>query len=262
MNKRKNIGKFKKIIRKFKKNKKNIFKAVVALILVITAIKGGLYLIDKHSVSEITDDSIPYTIRGVDVSNYQGNVDWELMKEQGISFAFIKATEGVGWTDKQFENNWNGAKQANIKRGAYHFFSFTADPVEQAAYFIETVPKRKDALPPVVDFEGYGNYLKHPPAPEVVLPKLEIFMDILENHYNVKPIIYCNLYYYNKYISGNFDNPIWLANPGMPNSLPDGKAWEFLQYSFHGVLDGYDGIKHIDLNVYRGTKEEFWDTYY
>lgn len=256
MNRRKNIRKF------VKKNDKSIFKAVIALILVIAAIKGGLYLIDKHSVSEVVDDSMPYTIRGVDVSSYQGNIDWKLLKKQGISFAFIKATEGISWTDKQFENNWHGAKKANIKRGAYHFFSFTSDPVEQAGHFINTVPKRRDALPPVVDFEAYGKFLNHPPASKAVIARLKIFIDILENYYDEKPVIYCNLYYYRNYISDNFDNPIWLSNPGMPEALPDNRNWEFLQYSFYGNLKGYDGIKHIDLNVYRGSKEEFWDTYY
>lgn len=256
MKKPKNINKF------IKKNKRNIFKSLIVLLLIITAIKGGLYLIDRHSVSEVIDDSIPYTIRGVDVSSYQGNVDWKTLKKQGISFAFIKATEGSGWTDKQFKNNWDGTKKAKVKRGAYHFFSFTSDPIEQAGFFIDTVPKCKDALPPVVDFEAYGKFVKNPPSPKVINSKLQIFIDILENHYQVKPIIYCNLYFYKKYISGNFDNPIWLANPSMPQTLPDGRQWEFLQYSFHGVLDGYDGIKHIDLNVFRGTKNEFLDDYY
>ena len=259
MKKRKNNTKLKKFI---KKNKKNIFLAVLVLILAITVGRGGLHLIEKHAVSEVFSDQMPYTIRGVDVSHYQGEVDWKILKDQNISFAFIKATEGSTYVDDRFDYNWHHAHKAKVKRGAYHFFNFDAEPKDQAKNFIHTVPKRKNALPPVVDFETYGKYTSNPPSPEYIVPRLKEYIDIVEKRYDVQPIIYCNKYCYNKYIAGNFDNPIWLANPNMSPTLPGGKQWKFLQYSFWGELKGYNGIKHIDLNVFYGTKEQFWEEYY
>ena len=256
---RKNKTNLKKII---KNNKKSIFLAILALILVLSVGRGGLYLMHKHAVDEVFTDKMPYSILGVDVSHYQGDIDWKTLKKQNISFAFIKATEGEAFVDDKFDYNWRHANSALIKRGAYHFFSFDADPEAQAKNFIHTVPKRKNALPPVVDFETYGKYNDNPPSPSYLVPRLEAYINAIEHHYKVQPIIYCNKYCYNKYIRDNFSNPIWLANPSMSPTLPDGKQWHFLQYSFYGQLEGYNGIKHIDLNVYYGTKEQFWDEYY
>lgn len=259
MKKRKNNTKIKKII---KNNRKNILLAILALVLVVAVGRGGLHIIQKYAVTEVFTDQMPYSIRGVDVSHYQGDIDWKLIKKQNISFAFIKATEGVSYVDEKFDYNWKHANKAFIKRGAYHFFSFVSDPVDQAKHFIDTVPKSKNALPPVVDFETYGPYVNNPPSSDYLVPRLRTYIDIVEHKYKVQPIIYCNKYCYNKYIRGNFDNPIWLANPSMPPRLPDNRQWSFLQYSFWGELEGYNGIKHIDLNVYYGTKKQFWEEYY
>ena len=260
MNNRKKSVKIKKFI---SENRKNLLTLAVALCILLLAVKGGLHLIDRISVKEVLKDNSPYTVYGVDVSNYQGDVDWKVLKDQDISFAFIKATEGGNFTDKRFKYNWRHSKWAHVKRGAYHFFSFDSDPVEQAENFMRTVPKDSKMLPPVVDFETYGKYENAPPPKEELVPKLAEYIGAIEEHYNMTPVIYCNTYCYNRYIQGSFDNPVWLANPSAPPTLPDGNNWEFLQYSFYGILDGYEnGVKHIDLNVYRGTREEFLDTYF
>ena len=252
-----------KNIKKFiKTNCKEVLMALLALVLVLTAIKGGLYFIDKYSVYQVTNDNIPYPIRGVDVSHYQGNIEWDQIKDQGISFAFIKATEGTDFVDDHFKRNWRKSHRAHLKRGAYHFYRIDEDPVLQAKNFTKTVPKKKNALPPVLDFEAHGQFHNNPPRQDKIIPNLKIFLNILEEKYQVKPIIYCNRYYYNKYISGNFDNPIWIADPTISPSLPDGAQWEFLQYSFHGKLKGYDGIEHIDLNVFRASRKDYWQQYY
>ena len=264
MVKRTNMRKF---IKKFSKNLtkenwKSILMALLALVIVLTAVRGGLHLLDKYSVASVTEDGIGYPIRGVDVSHYQGTVDWHQLKKQGISFAFIKATEGTTFVDDKFKENWRKAHRAHIKRGAYHFYHFEDDPIMQAKQFTKVVPKKKDALPPVIDFETYGKYVNSPPPEAATVENLRIFMNIIEDKYDQPPIIYCNRYCYSKYISGNFDNPIWLADPSMSPALPDGRQWEFLQYSFYGVLEGYDGMKHIDLDLFWGSKKDYWEKYY
>ena len=92
-----------------------------------------------------------YPVRGVDVSVYQGRIDWDTLAEQGISFAFIKATEGSGSEDPNFQRNWGQARQSGLRVGAYHFFSFDSGGDTQAENFIRAVEPVEGMLPPVVD---------------------------------------------------------------------------------------------------------------
>lgn len=101
-------------------------------------------------------------VKGVDVSAYQGDIDWKKLADQDIYFAFIKATEGKDHVDKNFEKNWKEARKAHLKVGAYHFVNFDQDGKTQADHFINTVPKENDSLPPVIDLELYGDYLNKP----------------------------------------------------------------------------------------------------
>lgn len=98
-----------------------------------------------------------YEIRGIDVSAYQGNISWSVLSEQGIKFAFIKATEGSSFVDEKFNINYEKANKTNLKIGAYHFFSYDSEGSAQADNFIKNVPKTEDMLPPVVDIEFYGD---------------------------------------------------------------------------------------------------------
>ena len=87
-----------------------------------------------------------YEIHGVDVSHYQGTIDWETLSQQGLDFAVIKATEGSTHIDSRFDENWNAAEQTHLYLGAYHFFSFDSDGDKQAASYIETVGDRKSVV--------------------------------------------------------------------------------------------------------------------
>lgn len=200
-----------------------------------------------------------YPVRGVDVSSYQGEIDWTLLASQDIEFAFVKATEGATYTDRCFEANFSGASATGLRVGAYHFFSFDSSGADQAAHFINTVPKIEGMLPPVVDVEFYGDYFDAPADREKVLPELTALLTALEEHYGVKPILYATGKAYDRYLSGQFEeNGIWIRDILKKPSLSDGRAWDFWQYSPKGRLDGYDGAeKFIDLNVFCGSEEEF-----
>ena len=93
-------------------------------------------------------------VNGIDVSHFQGSIDWEEVAAQGIGFAFVKATDGLG-TDPAFATNWSGANQAGILRGAYHFFRPKLSAIDQAKHFCEVVESLgvRD-LPPVLDVES------------------------------------------------------------------------------------------------------------
>lgn len=200
-----------------------------------------------------------YPVRGVDVSAYQGEIDWNVLASQDIDFAFIKATEGSTFVDKRFAFNFAQAADTDLRISAYHFFSFDSAGATQADNYIRTVPKLEGSLPPVVDVEFYGDKAGNPPATEEVQAQLEIFLTRLETHYGQRPIIYTTGKVYDRYIADHFEEyDIWIRNVYWSPSLSDGRDWTFWQYSDKGLLPGYDGEEeHIDLNVFCGTEEEF-----
>lgn len=196
-----------------------------------------------------------YPIKGVDVSSYQGDIDWQKLASQNIRFAFIKATEGSEFTDDNFSSNYEKAKKTDLKVGAYHFFSFDSQGKSQAELFIKTVPKSLD-LPPVVDFEFYGDKEKNPPNKDKVCNQLNIMLDELEKYYGKKPIIYATQKSYNKYLFEDYNEyDIWIRSV---YCKPKQSDWKFWQYSNRTKLDGYNGKeKFIDMNVFNGSEKEF-----
>ena len=100
--------------------------------------------------------SAEFAVHGIDVSKYQGDIDWEQVRDSGVAFAFIKATEGGDKTDAKFQYNWAAAKAAGVPRGAYHFVYWCRQPQEEIQNFASVVPVEPDALPPVLDVEPTG----------------------------------------------------------------------------------------------------------
>ncbi len=200
-----------------------------------------------------------YPVFGVDVSNYQGEIDWHRLGEQGVQFAFIKATEGSGHVDESARRNIVQSADTDIKRSCYHFFSFDSSGHTQAQNFISVVNRDEIDLPPVVDIEYYGDKLIDKPsreeAEEVLLPLLEE----LEQYYGEKPLIYTTLPVYYRYVSPicGSDYPLWIR---CVQTEPEFIGWTFWQYDDHGELDGYYGDeKYIDFNVFNGSSEDFED---
>lgn len=201
-------------------------------------------------------DPPAWPVFGVDVSSYQGDVDWPVLTGQGVDFAFIKATEGSGLQDRFFLQNWENAQAAGIRVGAYHFFSYDSPGLTQAENFISMVPVTPGMLPPVVDIEFYGDNLKDPPELEHVRSILDPLLARLEEYYGQKPILYATYRSYRLYLQSGYEAyPLWFSSPV---AVPLGKDWSFWQYSHSAHLDGYRGSEgRIDLNVFRGTQEEF-----
>ena len=199
-----------------------------------------------------------YPVRGVDVSAYQGKIDWQTLASQGIDFAFIKATEGSGFTDKRFEYNYSEAQKTDLRIGAYHFFSFESGGGTQAAHFIETVEKTDDMLPPVIDVEFYGDFNAENVDKEKIVSELRTMADMLCSHYGTPPIIYTAEEEYALFIEGGFENnPIWIRGVYSKPTVSDGREWTFWQYTNRAKLDGYNGDERfIDMNVFNGSLEE------
>lgn len=238
----------------------HILRRLLLILLVLAAAALlGFWLLRWRGLILYSHESNPeqWEVFGVDVSSYQGTVDWSALAEQGVDFAFIKATEGSLLQDKQFSANWDGAAEAGVRTGAYHFLSYDSPGETQADNFISMVPVTEGALPPVVDIEFYGEYLETPPDKEHVQAILDPLLERLEAHYGAKPILYVTYRsYYNYLAGGKYDSyPVWCSSPTLFPLLPQ---WDFWQYSHSARLEGYHGAQPlIDLNVFRGSKAQF-----
>lgn len=224
----------------------------VSIIIGALLLYNGIIWFNNPSLKE-------YPIRGVDVSAYQGEIDWNTLSGQGIGFAFIKATEGSSFKDKRFKDNWKNANKTKLKVGAYHFFSYDSAGTTQANNFISTVPVQKGMLPPVIDFEFYGDKEKKPLAKEKTQKILNDLIAELEIHYKQKPIIYATQKSYNLYIKNEYKKyPIWIRDVFRKPDWIGENSWTFWQYSNRKVMKGYNGKeKYIDMNVFNGSEIEF-----
>ena len=234
-------------------------RLLLALLCLAAAALAALWLLRWRGLILLSHEANPeqWEVFGVDVSAYQGNVDWAVLAEQGVDFAFLKATEGSLHQDRQFAANWAGAAEAGVRAGAYHFLSYDSPGDTQADNFIAVVPVTEGALPPVVDIEFYGEYLEEPPEKEHVRSILDPLLERLEEHYGVKPILYVTYHSYYRYIAGGGygDYPIWCSSPTI---FPLVAGWDFWQYSHSARLPGYDGDQdRIDLNIFRGSRADF-----
>lgn len=199
-----------------------------------------------------------HDVRGVDVSHYQGEIDWDVLAAQDLDFAWIKATEGAAHTDPRFAESWAAATRTDLLVGAYHFMSFESSGADQAANLVAEVPATPGTLPPVIDLEFYGPYFEDRPTPDEVHTILDPLVAGVEEHYGVAPIIYATGEAYDLYLAGRYpDLPIWIRSVAWAPRLPDGRAWTLWQYSNRDRLPGYDGVEpYIDMNVFAGTREE------
>jgi lysozyme len=213
----------------------------------------------RHSAKRNFGIVLPekHTIHGIDVSRHQEIIDWkkvDIMKSGGkeISFAFIKATEGIGRTDQYFSRNWKQIKKTNLIRGAYHFYYPSRDARKQALNFISQVRLMKGDLPPVVDIEHTGGKSK-----KRIIEGLTVFLKTVKKHYFITPVIYTNHSFYNNYLTGEFDDyPLWISYY-IPEDQFHSKcdyAWSFWQHSETGKVDGIEG--NVDFNVFSGSMAE------
>ncbi|MBQ4140823.1 MAG: glycoside hydrolase family 25 [Clostridia bacterium] len=242
-----------------KPNKKciAIILAVSVVLLTCTLIVSiliyfGVILLNNPSREE-------YPVTGVDVSTYQGSIDWETLSSQEIDFVFIKATEGSSLVDPRFSENFAKAQEQDLAVGAYHFFSYDSSAEAQAQNFINTVIPFDGMLPPVIDLEFYGKYDKEPAGRSFVDEQLGLFIKAIEDHFGMNPIIYATERSYDLYLSGAYEKyDIWIRDVYFDPALSDGREWTFWQFTNRGRLKGYSGKeKYIDMNVFNGTRDEF-----
>lgn len=198
-----------------------------------------------------------HQVHGIDISRYQGDINWAAVRGSGVSFAFIKATEGGDHADPNFRRYWYEAGQARIPRGAYHYFYFCRSGTQQAAWFIQNVPRERGAMPPVIDLEWTASRTcpRRPPAGEV-LREAKIFKDILHQYYGQRPIIYTTVDFYRDNNLRSWPEEFWLRSvAGHPRIVYPGQPYTFWQYTGTGRVPGIGG--NVDLNVFGGSPAQW-----
>ncbi len=241
-------------------NKRRLIKATLICAAAVALCAIALFLLVWNGIILLNNPSREkYPVRGVDVSSYQGEIDWGTLAAENISFAFIKATEGSSFVDQNFAYNYSCARKTELAVGAYHFFSFDSSGTTQAENFINTVEPFDGMLPPVIDLEFYGDKEKNPPARADVETELGVMLTKLEEHYGMKPIIYATEISYDMYLSGGYDEyDIWIRDVITKPTMSDGRKWTFWQYTNRERLGGYNGEERfIDMNVFYGSQDEF-----
>ena len=193
-----------------------------------------------------------YPIHGIDVSRYQGDIDWRQVKSSGVSFAYLKATEGGDLADSRFKTYWRDAKRAGVRRGAYHYFYFCRPAVEQARWFIRHVPRDASALPPVLDMEWnpFSKTCTLRPDGAVVRREARKFLSMLEAHYGRRPVVYTTVDFFRETGIGRLKGTeFWLRSVAdHPRQVYPGAFWRFWQYTGTGIVPGIEG--EVDLNVF------------
>lgn len=198
-------------------------------------------------------------VQGIDVSRYQGRIDWSLVRSHGIRFAYIKATEGGDLLDARFRENWEGAAAAGVPRGAYHFMYWCRPASEQAAWFAEAVPQDTLQLPPVLDLEWNtaSPTCRKCVQREHALEEISVMLSLMERHTGKRPVIYTDTAFYRNVLEGELAAyPFWLRSiADEPARRFPGRPWTFWQYSETGRVSGIEG--NVDLNAFRGSETDW-----
>lgn len=205
------------------------------------------------------------TILGIDVSHHQGNINWQLVANDGKVFAYCKATEGMTYHDPNFTTYMTAGSNAGIVMGAYHFArpdNNTA--LQDANNFINTASSYigNGFLPPVLDLEdpNSSTHLDQIYTSSQLTSWVQTWLDRVETQTGVRPILYLNSHYA-AYLNSSLNSyGLWIAKPGTspstpPTNLGNWNTWLFKQYSWYGSVNGISG--NVDLDSFHGNATDF-----
>ena len=237
---------------------------IAALAVLVAACGGepdsrhpGVMAVWPSPPSALTVCAAGPTVPGVDVSHYDGAIDWSQVKASGQAFGIAKATEGLTFTDPMFAANWPAMKEAGLVRGAYHFFRPLDDGAAQADFFLSRVVAfGAGDLPPILDWEVNDTTI----TDALQVQRAQDFVDEIKAATGLSTIVYTSARFLS--LVGNPPQfaglPLWDARYGVtcPN-IPDAWAtWTFWQYDDNGTVPGIAVDAGVDVNVFNGSADD------
>jgi lysozyme len=224
-------------------------------LLAVLAILGGCAVQTRdepvgHSSQAITVCAAGSTVKGVDVSVFQGTVGWPAVKSGGIDFAIARISDGT-YLDTEFSTNWSGMKSAGLVRGAYQYFEPGEDPTTQASIVVTAVGKLGAGdLPVTADMETTGGQ-----SAATIVANLKTWASAVQAGTGKVPMIYTAVGYWDSSVASSAfaSDPLWVANWGVtcPDLSTGWTNWSVWQYSDSGSVGGISGA--VDLDEYNGT---------
>ena len=183
--------------------------------------------------------SVCAQVKGIDVSHYQKNIDWEKVANAGVDFVYIKATEGATYVDPMFKKNIEGAKKAKILVGVYHFFRMTSTPEKQFENFKKAMKDYKMDLVPMIDVEPSQKEMAGKSVKDLQ-KNLDKFIALIKDEYGVPPMIYGTQRSYNTYCAPKYNNyHLYIGRYGKNSPEIIGKGtYTIWQYTETGKING------------------------
>lgn len=213
---------------------------VVVVVVLLVGAAGALWFTNWRPALDVGERY------GIDVSHHQGTIDWPAVAGDGITFAYVKASEGGDWVDEDFAESWAGARKAGLDRGAYHFFSLCTPGAAQARHFLAVVPPDEHALAPAVDLELAGNCAERP-APDAVRTELVAFLRLVEDAWKVPVLLYVGDDFEDVYpVRADLGRPLWERRFFF---RPDIAGWHIWQLHGFANVAGVNG--RVDLDIMR-----------
>lgn len=216
--------------------KKRILKILLSFLIMVTA---PIYILIMPVYAFSPSSDVIY--EGIDVSGWQGSIDYEQVKNSGIEIVYMKASEGTNFVDPYFEQNYTNAKANGLKVGFYHYLTATSmeDAINEARFFVATISGKEPDCRLAMDFESFGNL-----SVEAINQIGLTFMQTVENLSGKGVIIYSNTNDATNIFSGELTNyPLWVAQYEVEQPTPNGKwnTWAGWQYTDVGEVAGISG---------------------
>lgn len=195
-------------------------------------------------------DPQQFPVRGIDISAHNDYPNFKAVSDAGYKFVFLKASEGGDFRDQNFAINYDKARHAGLKVGAYHYFRFDRDGVRQAMNLLKVIGNRKLDLGIAVDVEEHAN------AKNVSLDTIRTRLQVMTEYLNMRGyrvIFYSNREGWGKYLLQDFEGfPLWICSFTDNSNRDD---WDFWQFNHHGKVPGVRG--DVDINVFKGSEQEW-----
>jgi len=193
------------------------------------------------------------TLRGIDVSKWQGDIDWDAVKADGIEFAFIRVSDGAALPDPTFARNWAEAGRVGIARGAYQYFRPLEDPEEQADLLLAAVgPPGPRDLPPVIDIEVSDGV-----EPRDLARRMDRWARRVKKALGVRPLVYTSAKHWVELLAGSRTfrrHLLWVAHydSECPNTPSAWRRWTIHQVSQEAQVAGI--AAPVDENRFHGSR--------